>query len=191
MLRKMGRGDWIIFYSPKTAYPDGEPLQAEMTPDFYPWRRNVDFIEGKARWGYKFRFGGAPQAAEPGCISSSRSGSGRWQSLRACARESPNNVVPAGPEGGDALVRHPGVRKIHFTGGTTTARRVIQAAAQNLTPVVAELGGKSANIVFEDADLDSAAERAAFQGPLVQSGQRHENRWRARGRVLPQTNCVR
>jgi hypothetical protein len=58
MLRKMGRGDWIIFYSPKTAYPDGEPLQAEMTPDFYPWRRNVDFIEGKARWGYKFRFGG-------------------------------------------------------------------------------------------------------------------------------------
>ena len=60
MLRKMARGDWIVFYSPKTAYPDGEPLQAftaigqvadnepyqvEMSPDFQPWRRNVDFLE--------------------------------------------------------------------------------------------------------------------------------------------------
>jgi aldehyde dehydrogenase (NAD+) len=81
------------------------------------------------------------------------------------------NVVPAGPEGGDALVRHPGIRKIHFTGGGATARKVIQAAAENLTPVVAELGGKSANIVFDDADLDAAAQRAAFQGPVMQSGQ--------------------
>ncbi|EUA13782.1 aldehyde dehydrogenase family protein [Mycobacterium xenopi 4042] len=81
------------------------------------------------------------------------------------------NVVPAGPEGGEALVRHPGIRKIHFTGGTATARKVIQAAADNLTPVVAELGGKSANIVFDDADVDAAAQRSAFQGPLIQSGQ--------------------
>ena len=60
MLSKMARGDWIVFYSPKTVYPDGEPLQAftaigqvaddepyqaEMSPDFQPWRRNVDFLE--------------------------------------------------------------------------------------------------------------------------------------------------
>jgi aldehyde dehydrogenase (NAD+) len=81
------------------------------------------------------------------------------------------NVVPAGPEGGDALVRHPGVRKIHFTGGDVTARKVIQSAAVNLTPVVTELGGKSANLVFGDADLDAAAMLAAHQGPLMQSGQ--------------------
>jgi acyl-CoA reductase-like NAD-dependent aldehyde dehydrogenase len=81
------------------------------------------------------------------------------------------NVVPAGPEGGDALVRHPGIRKIHFTGGGQTARNVLQSAADNLTPVVAELGGKSANIVFDDADLDAAAILSAHQGPLVQSGQ--------------------
>jgi aldehyde dehydrogenase (NAD+) len=81
------------------------------------------------------------------------------------------NVVPAGPEGGDALVRHPGIRKIHFTGGDTTARKVLQAAAVNLTPVVAELGGKSANIIFGDADLDDAAMLSAHQGPLMQSGQ--------------------
>jgi aldehyde dehydrogenase (NAD+) len=81
------------------------------------------------------------------------------------------NVVPAGPEGGDALVRHAGIRKIHFTGGDATARKVLEAAAANLTPVVAELGGKSANIVFDDADLDSAAMLSAHQGPLMQSGQ--------------------
>jgi hypothetical protein len=60
MLRKMARGDWIIFYSPKTDYPRGDPLQAftaigrvaddepyqaEVAPDPQPWRRNVDFLE--------------------------------------------------------------------------------------------------------------------------------------------------
>ena len=80
-------------------------------------------------------------------------------------------MVPAGAEGGEALVRHPGIRKIHFTGGGVTARTVLRAAADNLTPVVAELGGKSANIVFDDADLDSAAVLSAHQGPLMQSGQ--------------------
>ncbi|HVQ49935.1 MAG TPA: aldehyde dehydrogenase family protein, partial [Mycobacterium sp.] len=81
------------------------------------------------------------------------------------------NVVPAGPMGGDALVRHPGIRKIHFTGGSPTARRVLEAAAVNLTPVVTELGGNSANIVFDDADLDAASMLSAHQGPLMQSGQ--------------------
>lgn len=81
------------------------------------------------------------------------------------------NVVPGGPEAGDALVRHPDVRKIHFTGGGATARKILQAATVNLTPVATELGGKSANLVFADADLDAAAQLAAFQGPLGQSGQ--------------------
>jgi acyl-CoA reductase-like NAD-dependent aldehyde dehydrogenase len=81
------------------------------------------------------------------------------------------NVVPADAVGGEALVRHPGVRKIHFTGGDVTARHVLVAAAANLTPVVAELGGKSANVIFEDADLDAAAAMSAHQGPLMQSGQ--------------------
>jgi len=81
------------------------------------------------------------------------------------------NILPAGAEGGAALVRHPGIRKVHFTGGGTTARAVIRAAAENLTPVVAELGGKSGNIIFDDADLDRAAMLSAHQGPLMQSGQ--------------------
>lgn len=81
------------------------------------------------------------------------------------------NVVPAAAAGGDALVRHPGIGKIHFTGGEQTARTVLKSAADNLTPVVTELGGKSANIIFADADLDTAAARSAHQGPLMQSGQ--------------------
>ncbi|WP_235677087.1 aldehyde dehydrogenase family protein [Mycolicibacterium porcinum] len=80
-------------------------------------------------------------------------------------------VVPADAEGGDALVRHPGIGKIAFTGGGGTARKVLQAAATNLTPVVTELGGKSANLIFADADLDLAAALSAHQGPLMQSGQ--------------------
>ncbi|UNB54758.1 aldehyde dehydrogenase family protein [Mycolicibacterium sp. YH-1] len=81
------------------------------------------------------------------------------------------NVVPAAAEGGNALVRHPGIGKVWFTGGGQTARAVVQAAATNLTPVVAELGGKSASIVFADADLDLAAALSAHQGPVMQSGQ--------------------
>jgi acyl-CoA reductase-like NAD-dependent aldehyde dehydrogenase len=81
------------------------------------------------------------------------------------------NVVPAGPMGSEALVRNPGIRKIHFTGGSLTARKVLETAAANLTPVVTELGGKSANLVFQDADLDAAAILSAHQGPLMQSGQ--------------------
>lgn len=80
-------------------------------------------------------------------------------------------VVPADAEGGDALVRHPAIGKIAFTGGGATARKVLQAAATNLTPVVTELGGKSANLIFADADLDLAATLSAHQGPLMQSGQ--------------------
>jgi predicted RNA-binding protein len=88
-LKRLKKGDWIVFYSPKTSFEDKEPLQKftaigqvaddelyqyEMTPDFVPWRRNVDFkkcdetdirpliddlsfIKDKTHWGYMFRFG--------------------------------------------------------------------------------------------------------------------------------------
>jgi len=67
------------------------------------------------------------------------------------------NVVVGGGATGSALVEHPGVDKISFTGGTDTARVLMTAAARNLTPLALELGGKSPNIVFADADLDAAA----------------------------------
>lgn len=72
------------------------------------------------------------------------------------------NVITGGPEAGAAIVRHPDVAKVSFTGGIATARHILKDAAETITPVVMELGGKSANIVFDDANLDSAALYSSF-----------------------------
>ena len=70
------------------------------------------------------------------------------------------NIVPGGVAAGRALSSHPGIHKISFVGGETTARHILAAAGQNLTPVVLELGGKSGSIVFPDADLEAAGRLA-------------------------------
>jgi aldehyde dehydrogenase (NAD+) len=80
------------------------------------------------------------------------------------------NVVPAGAAGGTALARHRGVDKLHFTGSSATARKILAAALDNLTPVSLELGGKSALLVFADADPVAAAEQA-ISAAIVLSGQ--------------------
>ena len=67
------------------------------------------------------------------------------------------NVVPGlGEEAGAALAAHPGVRHLSFTGSVAVGRAVQAAAATNLVPVTLELGGKSPQLVFADADLDAA-----------------------------------
>jgi aldehyde dehydrogenase (NAD+) len=68
-----------------------------------------------------------------------------------------NIVAGLGEEAGDALVRHPDVRRISFTGSTATARLITERSAVACKPLAMELGGKSPNIVFADADLDAAA----------------------------------
>jgi acyl-CoA reductase-like NAD-dependent aldehyde dehydrogenase len=70
---------------------------------------------------------------------------------------------------GEALARS-GVNKIAFTGSTATARKVMAAAADTLTPVLAECGGKDALLVSADADLDAAADAAAW-GAMANAGQ--------------------
>lgn len=80
------------------------------------------------------------------------------------------NVVPGGPDGGHALVSHPGVDKIHFTGSGPTAKAILGTARQNLTPVGLELGGKSARLIFADSDLNAAV-RDAVSGATSISGQ--------------------
>ena len=82
------------------------------------------------------------------------------------------NLVLGGPETGDALVRHPLVQKVSFTGGPSTARKILATCAEFLKPAVLELGGKSANIVFPDADLDMAVAVNAFSvlGTLAGQG---------------------
>ena len=67
------------------------------------------------------------------------------------------NVVPGpGSEVGEAIAAHPGIDKVAFTGETATGRRIAETAARTLKRVSLELGGKSPNIVFADADLDAA-----------------------------------
>ena len=71
-----------------------------------------------------------------------------------------NCVTGTGAETGGALIAHPGIDKIAFTGGTATGRRIAETAGHHLKRVSLELGGKSANIVFADADLEAAAIQA-------------------------------
>lgn len=81
------------------------------------------------------------------------------------------SVLPgSGSEIGDALVRHPDVRRVSFTGGTTTGRHIAAIAAQKLMPVSLELGGKSPTIVFDDADLEHAVDGVLF-GIFSSNGQ--------------------
>ena len=74
-----------------------------------------------------------------------------------------NVVQGIGEEAGAALVAHPGIARISFTGSIETAQAIARAAAANLTPVSFELGGKSPFLVFADGDLDRAVETATYQ----------------------------
>ncbi|MFD4601408.1 aldehyde dehydrogenase family protein [Streptomyces sp. NPDC058464] len=67
-----------------------------------------------------------------------------------------NVVTGAGPVAGEALLRHPGVDKVAFTGSTAIGRHVASTAGEALKPVTMELGGNAAHLVFEDADLEKA-----------------------------------
>lgn len=67
-----------------------------------------------------------------------------------------NVVTGLGKDAGAKLVRHPDVQRITFTGSVPTGQEIMRAAAENLNPLTLELGGKAPNIVFEDADLDTA-----------------------------------
>lgn len=81
------------------------------------------------------------------------------------------NVLPGtGLEVGAALVSHPLVRMVSFTGGTESGRRIAEVAARKLMPVALELGGKSPHILFEDADIDAAIDAVA-EGIFEGSGQ--------------------
>jgi len=71
------------------------------------------------------------------------------------------NIVTGGPAAGQALVRHPGVDKIAFTGSTSVGKEIMRGAADTLKRVTLELGGKSPNIVFADSDLDAAIKGAS------------------------------
>lgn len=81
-----------------------------------------------------------------------------------------NVVTGTGPEMGPALVEHPDVAMIAFTGSDKTGAKIYEAAARTMKRVAMELGGKSPNIIFEDADLDAAC-IGAVSGIFAAAGQ--------------------
>ncbi|WP_298669788.1 aldehyde dehydrogenase [uncultured Sphingomonas sp.] len=81
-----------------------------------------------------------------------------------------NLVNGYGASVGDRLVRHPDVDCVSFTGGTRTGKIIMSTAGANLKPAVMELGGKSANIIFDDADFDTALDGALI-GIFTNNGQ--------------------
>ena len=94
-----------------------------------------------------------------------------------------NVVTGLGPEVGEPLVTHPDVAHIGFTGGDAAGRRIYELAARGLKTVTLELGGKSPNIVFDDADLDQAV-KGVVSGIFAASGQTCQ----AGSRLLVQRN---
>lgn len=80
------------------------------------------------------------------------------------------NILTGGPEAGQALACHPRVAHVAFTGGPETARHILRASAENLASTSLELGGKSPFIVFDDADIESAA-NAQVSGIFAATGQ--------------------
>jgi acyl-CoA reductase-like NAD-dependent aldehyde dehydrogenase len=106
--------------------------------------------------------------------------------LRAGIPEGVLNVVNGpGRVVGERIVEHPDVAKVAFTGSTAVGRRVAELAAQTIKRVTLELGGKSANIVFADADL----ERAAAAAPLAVFGNAGQDCC-ARSRILVQRSAL-
>ena len=80
------------------------------------------------------------------------------------------NILTGGPETGKAIVAHPGIDKIAFTGSTAVGKEIMRGAADTLKRVTLELGGKSPNIVFADADLDGAV-KGAINGIFYGKGE--------------------
>jgi aldehyde dehydrogenase (NAD+) len=80
------------------------------------------------------------------------------------------NIVTGGPETGKAMVAHPEIDKVAFTGSTAVGKEIMRSAADTLKRVTLELGGKSPNIVFADSDIDNAV-RGAINGIFYGKGE--------------------
>jgi acyl-CoA reductase-like NAD-dependent aldehyde dehydrogenase len=80
------------------------------------------------------------------------------------------SIIPGGTETGDALVRHPGVDKISFTGSSATGRHIASLCGEQLKRVSLELGGKSAAIILDDADIDNTVKHLKTAS-LMNNGQ--------------------
>jgi aldehyde dehydrogenase (NAD+) len=145
-------GQTIPFQQGFTVYTLREPIG--VTGHIVPWNYPMQII-GRSL-GAALAMGNACvlKPAEEACLTALA-----FADLARQAGFPPGaiNVVPGlGTEAGAALTAHPGIGHISFTGSVATGRLVQTAAAQNVVPVTLELGGKSPQLVFADADLDAA-----------------------------------
>jgi len=154
------------------AYPDGALLSYTLSPPagvvsaIGPWNAPLMLASWKIAPALAFGNTVVLKPAPQTPLSAARFGQ---LALEAGLPPGVLNIVHGfgGDEVAGALTSDPRVDRITFTGSTATGRQVLAAAAANLTPVSAELGGKSANVVFADADLDVAVPaslRAIFAG---------------------------
>jgi aldehyde dehydrogenase (NAD+) len=125
-----------------------------------PWNSPISTFSAKAAFALAAGNTVVMKPAEQASVSTLRLG----ELLREVLPPGVLNIVSGlGEEAGDALVRHRGVDRISLTGSTETARIVTRASTDALKPLAFELGGKSPNIVFADADLDAAAKGVSTQ----------------------------
>jgi len=147
----------------------------------YTLREPLGVTAHIAPWNYPFQLAGRSLAASLACgntavlkPSQTTPLSALYYGVAAEAADLPDgvvNVVPGrGSEAGSALVDHPVVDHVAFTGSTGVGKEIMSAAADNLTGVTLELGGKGPNIVFPDADLDAAA-KGVHYGIFMNCGQ--------------------
>ncbi|WP_396613515.1 aldehyde dehydrogenase family protein (plasmid) [Haloferax sp. S1W] len=147
----------------------------------YTTREPLGVTAHIAPWNYPFQLAGRSLAPALACgnttvlkPSSQTPLSALYYGLAAEKAGLPDgvvNVVPGSGSGaGAALASHPGVEHVTFTGSTEIGKRVMADAAQNVTGVTLELGGKGPNIIFPDADLDAAA-KGVHYGIFMNAGQ--------------------
>ncbi len=166
-------GDYFEYYAGLVNLPQGETI--DVGPDVHCYTRREPFgvVGVITPWNSPLNQGSrgvAPALAAGNTVimkpSEFTSSSSLFLARLATEVGFPDGVLNVvtgdGPGAGTALVEHPGVRKIAFTGSVRAGRQIGRMAAERMIPTTLELGGKSANIVFADADLDRATAGAVY-----------------------------
>ncbi|GAA3797813.1 aldehyde dehydrogenase [Sphaerisporangium flaviroseum] len=147
------KGDTVILGPDTLGFTRREPYGVVL--GIIPWNSPISTFSAKAAYALAAGNTVIIKPAEQACASVLRLG----ELLAGVLPPGVLNIVSGlGEEAGDALVRHRGVNKISLTGSTQTGQAITRASADALKPLTFELGGKSPNIVFADADLDAAAQ---------------------------------
>lgn len=186
LLREMrgqmaGLGGWYEYFGGAADKVEGATIPSNK-PNFFTYTRHepIGVVAGILAWNSPLlllTFKLAPALAA-GCTFVAKPAEQTPMSVLRFAELVQEAGIPAGvfnvltgdAETGKALVAHPGVAKVAFTGSTEAGRNVMKSAADNLAKVTLELGGKSPNIVFEDADLD-AVTNGVIAGIFAATGQ--------------------